>query len=335
MQKRNRTISVVIPIFNGGPWIYETLTKLGDALAKSPWALEEIIIVDDGSTDETVSEIHRYSRESEARVMVISQENLGRFIARKNGLKFCEGEFILFLDSRVHIHSESLKHAYSITESIVALTCHIEYSQVAPIVGFFWSAAEKFFWREYWKKPQDSLITKDNFDNFPKGTTSLILRRDLAVDAFTNFKPTVSNLRNASDDTQPLYMIAEKSGIFISPKYSATYIPRENIISALKHAHHRGSVFYDGHLSRRSGVWKKLLGLIVLFTLICLLLPIFIPIKYFLAVLFAIDFLVPIMFNKSMRWKPWISLNMYILPFAFVWSLGLLKTIIKSEGNVQ
>ena len=333
MGNLKRSISVVIPLFNGEQWIFETLSKLFTSLSRSSWAVSEIVVVDDGSTDKSSLEILRFNEEHKSKVKIVTQNNRGRLIARIRGLEACSGELILFLDTRVHLDSESLNHAYSITESENALTCHVNYSEQAPLVGFFWSAAEKIFWSEYWNDPKDSRITLDNFDNFPKGTTSLILRRDLAVEAFTNFKPSVSNLQNASDDTQPLCLIAEKYGIFISPKYSATYNPRNNLNGSLKHAFHRGVVFYDGHITRSSDLWKKLLSVTAFSLVFGVLVLNFIPVGYFIVALLIIDTLLPIAVYKSIRWKPWISLNIYLIPFMIAWSLGLVKTAFKVDGK--
>ena len=333
MGNLKRSISVVIPLFNGEQWIFETLEKLITSLSMSSWEVCEIVVVDDGSTDKSAREILRFNEVHKSEVKIVTQRNSGRLIARINGLQACSGEFVLFLDTRVHLDVKSMHHAYSITESENALTCHINYSKQAPLVGFFWSAAEKIFWSEYWNDPKDSRITSDNFDNFPKGTTSLILRRDLAIEAFANFKPSVSNLQNASDDTQPLCLIAEKYGIFISPKYSATYIPRMYLIGSLKHAFHRGVVFYDGHVTRRSELWKKFSRLSAVSILSIVLILNFIPVRYCILILLIIDILLPIVVYKSIRWKPWISLNLYAIPYTVAWSIGLVKTILKIAGK--
>lgn len=333
MEIESRTLSVVIPMYNGGDWIFETLTKLVHAQSKSPWILEQLVVVDDGSTDHSQQEVERFNLEGSCRATLISQENLGRLAARKNGLELCTGEFVLFLDTRVHIHSESLIEAYLITEKMDALTCHINFSPSSTLLGFFWSAAEKIFWSKYWNNPQDSMITVKNFDDFPKGTTCLMLRKDLATEVFTRFIPTVSNLQNASDDTQPLYILAEKTGIFISPRYSATYFPRVNLVSSLRHAYHRGVVFYDGHVSRRSGLWVKLLILSGVFCPVAIFSLNYFALKYCILALLVIDLLIPIAFFRSIRWKPWLSINMYAPLFTISWTMGLLLTSIQQKGR--
>jgi len=85
------TISAVIPNYNRANLIGETLENL---LGQSR-APDELIVVDDGSTDSSVEEIGRFG----ARVRLIRQENAGPATARNRGLAEATGDFIQFFDS--------------------------------------------------------------------------------------------------------------------------------------------------------------------------------------------------------------------------------------------
>lgn len=83
------TVTVVIPVYNGEKYITHCL----DALSKQIRPPDEVIVVDDGSTD-------RSAALAEARsVRVIRQKNLGPAAARNNGIQHANGELILFTDS--------------------------------------------------------------------------------------------------------------------------------------------------------------------------------------------------------------------------------------------
>jgi len=85
-------VSIVIPCYNAGPWIALTIES---ALAQT-WPNREIIVVDDGSRDDSLAIARRY----EARdVRVISQANRGASAARNVGLGAAGGDFIQFLDA--------------------------------------------------------------------------------------------------------------------------------------------------------------------------------------------------------------------------------------------
>jgi len=90
----NELISVVIPAHNTENYVSNTIASV---LAQTYEKLE-IIVVDDGSTDDTVKRIND-SFGNDSRVRVIKQENRGVSAARNTGIENAEGEFIAFLDS--------------------------------------------------------------------------------------------------------------------------------------------------------------------------------------------------------------------------------------------
>ena len=85
-------VSIIIPAFNASPWIAQTLDS---ALAQT-WSKTEIVVVDDGSTDDTLALARRYESE---RLHVINQPNSGAAAARNTGLQSARGEYIQFLDA--------------------------------------------------------------------------------------------------------------------------------------------------------------------------------------------------------------------------------------------
>ncbi len=85
-------ISTVIPLFNGETYIARAL----DSVLSQRYANFEIIIIDDGSTDQSVAQIGKYL--GDARVKYLSQENAGVAAARNTGIRHATGEYIAFLD---------------------------------------------------------------------------------------------------------------------------------------------------------------------------------------------------------------------------------------------
>jgi glycosyltransferase involved in cell wall biosynthesis len=84
-------VSVVIPAYNASAFIAETVES---ALGQTHTRLE-IIVVDDGSTDDTEESIQPYL----ARVRYIRQRNAGEGAARNTGLRAATGDYIAFLDA--------------------------------------------------------------------------------------------------------------------------------------------------------------------------------------------------------------------------------------------
>jgi glycosyltransferase involved in cell wall biosynthesis len=93
--KPNPMISVVMPCFNSAAYLAEAV---GSVFAQSDPDFE-LIVVDDGSTDESLSLLHELQRDGGDRLRVLAQENKGPFPARNLALGQTRGEFITFLDA--------------------------------------------------------------------------------------------------------------------------------------------------------------------------------------------------------------------------------------------
>ncbi|MEK4004979.1 glycosyltransferase [Paenibacillus sp. FSL H3-0333] len=89
----NNKITIIVPVFNGEKYIKTCLQCLIDQSYNNL----EIIIVDDGSTDNTRMYIESYM-EKDARILLITQKNQGVSNARNKGLSSCTGEFVCFVD---------------------------------------------------------------------------------------------------------------------------------------------------------------------------------------------------------------------------------------------
>lgn len=101
-------VSVIVPIYNRQWCLIETL----DSIQKQTFRPIEVILIDDGSTDNSVSIAKRWAEESYAddfQVRVIEQENQGVDTSRDTGVKASHGEFIQFLDSDDLLHRDKLR----------------------------------------------------------------------------------------------------------------------------------------------------------------------------------------------------------------------------------
>lgn len=87
-------LSVIIPVYN----MQDYLQRCVDSVLRNAIDGMQVILIDDGSKDESPAICDRYAQENE-NVQVIHQQNSGLSGARNNGMKLAEGEFILFLDS--------------------------------------------------------------------------------------------------------------------------------------------------------------------------------------------------------------------------------------------
>lgn len=90
----NPLVSIVMPVYNVDKYLEQAL----DSLKNQTYKNFEVICVDDGSTDNSLSILKTYSN-SDNRFSFIQQANQYAGIARNNGMKHASGKYIMFLDS--------------------------------------------------------------------------------------------------------------------------------------------------------------------------------------------------------------------------------------------
>lgn len=91
---KNNLISIVVPIYNVEKYIPECV----DSIIAQTYENIEIILVNDGSTDNSGSVCEEYAKK-DARIKVIHKKNGGLSDARNAGIKIAKGEYIGFVDS--------------------------------------------------------------------------------------------------------------------------------------------------------------------------------------------------------------------------------------------
>lgn len=87
-------ISVIVPMYNVEKYISQCL----ESLIKQTYKNLEIIVIDDGSTDQSLNIAKRYAK-YDNRVKVYSFANAGVSEARNRGLRLAKGDYIAFVDS--------------------------------------------------------------------------------------------------------------------------------------------------------------------------------------------------------------------------------------------
>lgn len=102
-------ISVIVPIYNTG----EKLHKCVKSIIKQTYQELDIILIDDGSTDESLVIAKEYEKEDK-RIRVFSQSNSGLIATRKKGIELAKGDYIGFVDSDDWIEENMYEQLISI-----------------------------------------------------------------------------------------------------------------------------------------------------------------------------------------------------------------------------
>jgi glycosyltransferase involved in cell wall biosynthesis len=88
------TVTVVMPAYNASQYLNETI----ESVLAQTFNDFELIIIDDGSTDNTAEVAAQYCQQ-DRRVKLFSQANQGVSVARNTGIKMAQGEFVAFIDA--------------------------------------------------------------------------------------------------------------------------------------------------------------------------------------------------------------------------------------------
>lgn len=86
-------ISVVLPVYNGEKYIAEAI----DSILKQTYTNFELIIIDDGSTDNSLELIEKYKKQ-DSRIIIISRENRGLIATLNQGIEKAKGKYIARMD---------------------------------------------------------------------------------------------------------------------------------------------------------------------------------------------------------------------------------------------
>ena len=103
--------SVVIPIFNASAYLRECV----DSVLRQTYDQYEIILINDGSTDESFEICKEYVAANRS-IQAYTKKNEGLSATRNYGLDVCQGDYIVFLDSDDYIGRESLQKFNAVIE---------------------------------------------------------------------------------------------------------------------------------------------------------------------------------------------------------------------------
>lgn len=123
----NPLISIIVPAYNVAAYLPACL----DSLLHQTYSNIEIIVVNDGSTDQTLDVIKQYQSEDE-RIRLIDQLNKGVSESRNIALKKAEGEYVLFVDADDWLDVRTVQICWERTLKVDADVCFFAYISEFP-----------------------------------------------------------------------------------------------------------------------------------------------------------------------------------------------------------
>lgn len=290
-------ISVIVPSYNSE----KTIDKTIEALLKQNYPKKnyEIIVVDDGSTDNTERVVKKFEH-----VKFFKQKHKGPAAARNLGAKISKGNIILFTDADCIPDKNWIKNMVEPfkDKNVAGVSGTYKTSNKDSLLARFIGYDIKFK-HEYMKKKK--LI--DFVGTFSAGYRKLIFKKELGFD--TSF-PMASG-----EDPELSYRIAKNYKIIFQPSAFVWHPHPDNLIFFLKqkfwrvywrylmYKKHRKKIFGDSYTPLLSliSIWIQvfLIGLIALLTILSFFIPILIK--------FLIPLLLFTIFVPNLYFSLWIA----------------------------
>ena len=181
MSLDNYKVSVVVPIYNVESYLKECL----DSLAFQTLDNFEVILVNDGSTDQSYEIALDYSRRYN-NFKLVSQKNSGLSSARNTGISLAKGEYLYFLDSDDYLEKNALEILYNTSQKnkldvlkFSAFTFHDKEED------FEWNHVNGYRYSRMYHKVYNGCYlfqkTEANGDHYASSCL-MLLRRQLIVD---------------------------------------------------------------------------------------------------------------------------------------------------------
>lgn len=170
--------SFIVPVYNTSKY----LNKCLDSIINQTYKDYEIIIVNDGSTDNSLDIIKKY-KEKNKNIKVINQDNQGNSIAKNIGVDKSNGKYILFVDSDDYIETHLLEEIDKKIENVqvIKYQAQVEYEDgrvikvhneenINTMSGFlaFKEISKHYYVDTPWGYAFDSQFYKDNKFRFEK-----------------------------------------------------------------------------------------------------------------------------------------------------------------------
>lgn len=209
--------SVIIPVYNGAKFIDKAIESVFSQ-TNSDW---ELIVVNDGSKDDTMSVLQKY--EDNDKILIINQENSGVSVARNTGVEASKGEYIAFLDADDVWHNNHLEVMAKLIENYPTAGLYGTFTRTELVNGDVMEKAEFFEGKE------DTLFLEDFFAEYhkDKGTKMFtVITTCVSREAFVKSGGFPKGCK-IGEDLELSLVVAAYYPVVLSSQGTATYI-KEN-----------------------------------------------------------------------------------------------------------
>lgn len=203
----NNLISVIIPVYN----VEQYLSKCLDSVVNQTYKNLEVILVDDGSTDNSGKICDEFALKDN-RIIVIHKSNGGLSSARNEGLKFAKGQYVGFVDSDDYIE-------IGMYEKLLEVS--LKYGSDVVCSNYYRVTNNKIYYKKILKGKNILAEISNNkglemgFDNLPFHACDKLFERSL----FNNLSFPEGQLFEDISTISKIFMEAKKIVIYDKPLY--------------------------------------------------------------------------------------------------------------------
>lgn len=218
-------VSIVVPVYNADKYLKTCI----ESLINQSYRNIEIIIIDDGSTDKSLSICEDYVKR-DSRIKLIHQDNRGLVYSRKVGLNNIVGDYVTFLDSDDYIELDTVEKI--INNIDLSFPDVVAYGLLEDYENKTIHQKNIFMERLYKKEEIDTfilphMISQDTFFGF--GILPNLVCKWIKVSFLKNSRWSVSDIVSVGEDADFSYQfIAQADSIQIIDSYPYHYCKRKD-----------------------------------------------------------------------------------------------------------
>lgn len=326
MSKKQTSISIVMPFLDAKEEIKDLFTCLQKQINIDKNNIE-IVIVDDGSTDDTVQEIKKYSHlldDYESLNIVRHKRRQGHTTTRIDGAKVARGKYLAFIDKKGRPDSDYIYSFINKNRNIIIGNPYVDKNR--SVWGRVLSLVRIKLYYPYFNHPfEDISLDHDQYLKFKNkggGGSMFVLRK-----YYLEVAKTMPTSIHVSDDNLYILKLAEIEPILKTSSPKIEYLNRTGFKENIIHLYNRGPKFVDFYAKPGTRYFIPIIVL-VCFVVIDIIFALLLPIALILEFIVLLVLLIGIALYLSEDFKDIISV-LFIMPIAIVcFSLGVLRGLL-------
>ena len=226
MKKSNPKLSIIVPMYNAE----NTVSECIESILNQEFREYELILVDDGSTDNTLNICKMYAEKDQRIIIVPLEKNMGLINARKTGVEIAKAEYIGFVDSDDWIERDMYSNLINIQEkfdcdliSSGIYRDYIEekycYDDLQAVISFAKEIQKLFVFKEVNENRRLMYTIEYNLPSSLNFESDVNLFRKMSDNYMTDFKEKIDDLvdnleavKSETDEVEQCKMLSKIFG---------------------------------------------------------------------------------------------------------------------------